>query len=249
MTSRRVRDAPENTRALPAGGETDELVASCLDDVHQLIVDLLPRVLDQRYSIRYKEDTSPVTAADLLIEQEVGDLLARSLPGVTVLGEESAPVTWTAEGYVAVLDPIDGTENFCSGLPEWGISLGIWRSGDHVASMLLLPELGRSLKSGDRVEPIQSRITGFSSSYSPAIATGIAEAGEYRVTGCAVYNIYNVIRGSFRRFVNPKGAYIWDLLPGAMLALEHGCTVLVDEEPYGGELLRADTPHRIEILH
>ena len=33
-------------------------------------------------------------------------------------------------------------------------------------------------------------------------------AEEYRVTGCAVYNLINVIRGSFCRFVNPKGAYV-----------------------------------------
>jgi myo-inositol-1(or 4)-monophosphatase len=210
---------------------------------------LLPVVNAQRYSISHKSDGSPVTDADLLIEREVGEQLAHHLAGVTVIGEESAPDEWSADGYVAVLDPIDGTENFCSGLPEWGVSLGVWKSGHHVASLLLLPELGHSLKTGDEIEPIRSRITGFSSSYSPEIGEGIAQAGEYRVTGCAVYNIYNVIRGSFRRFVNPKGAYIWDLLPGAMLALEHGCTVRVDEEPYGGELLRADTPHRIEILH
>ncbi len=212
------------------------------------MLDLLPTLIDQRYAITYKPDGSPVTDADLLVEREVGALLAERLPGIAVIGEESSPgLTPAVEGYVAVIDPIDGTENFCSGLPEWGTSLGIWHSGDHVASMLLLPELGHCLMTGDEIEPIRSRITGFSSSFSPEIASGIAEAGEYRVTGCAVYNIYNVIRGSFRRFVNPKGAYIWDLLPGAMLALEQGCTVQVDEEPYGGELLRADQPHRIEI--
>ena len=202
---------------------------------------MLPSLLDQRYAITYKPDGSPVTDADLLVEREVSRLLADRLPGIEVIGEESTPDLVPADGYVAVIDPIDGTENFCSGLPEWGMSLGVWKSGVHVASMLLLPELGRSLTTGDRFEPIRSRITGFSSSYSPEIAKGIADAGEYRVTGCAVYNIYNVIRGSFCRFVNPKGAYIWDLLPGAMLALEHGCTVRVDEEPYRGELLRAAT--------
>jgi myo-inositol-1(or 4)-monophosphatase len=115
--------------------------------------------------------------------------------------------------------------------------------------MLAMPELGERLITGDKLPKIHSRITGFSSSFCDEIAVGIRDSTEYRVTGCAVYNLFNVIRGSFCRFVNPKGAYIWDLLPGLMLALEHGCEVLLDEKPYYGEFLDPTRKYRVDIRH
>lgn len=75
----------------------------------------------------------------------------------------------------------------------------------------------------------------------------MSNPGEYRIFGCAVYNIYNVIRGSFKRFINPKGAYVWDILPGTMLAFEQGCRVLVDDAPYNGTYLDPSRKYRITI--
>ena len=67
--------------------------------------------------------------------------------------------------------------------------------------------------------------------------------------GCAVYNLYNVIRGSFARFTNPRGAHAWDLLPGLMLALEHKCDVEVEGKPYHGEFLEPGRKYRVDIRH
>ena len=64
---------------------------------------------------------------------------------------------------------------------------------------------------------LMSRITGFSSSMHPQITASLNEGGENRILGCAVYNLFNVARGAFARFVNPKGARVWDLLAGLML--------------------------------
>jgi myo-inositol-1(or 4)-monophosphatase len=239
----------ENRPPAAGAAERDE-VRSALVAVRDHVAGSLPAIEAERYSVSFKADGSPVTKADVALEAAITEILAERLPGLTMVGEESSPhAATTSDGFLAVLDPIDGTENFCSGLKEWGVSLGIWAAGRHVGSLLMLPELGESLMTGDQITPVRSRITGFSSSFCPEIATGIAEAGEYRVTGCAVYNIFNVIRGSFARFVNPKGAYVWDLLPGLMLALEHGCDVRLDEETYDGKLLSSDRTYRVDIRH
>lgn len=204
----------------------------------------------RRYEIQYKPDGSPVTSADVLMEGLIQSFLEERLPGLLFIGEESFDFKWkSSEGYLAILDPIDGTENFCSGLKEWGVSLSLWQGPVHLGSMLLMPELGESLKTGDSLLKLHSRITGFSSSYNEKIANGISQAIEYRVTGCAVYNLYNVIRGAFTRFVNPKGAYVWDLLPGLMLALEHNCEVLLNDQPYDGRLLDPTQKYRVDIQH
>lgn len=224
--------------------------AQALRDVRTLLRTLAPAIEARRYDIRYKADGSPVTGADVLIENEIRALLEQRFPGICFIGEESFDFEWSRnEGYVAIVDPVDGTENFCSGLKEWGVSLSLWHGTSHLASMLLMPELGEGLMTGDAIPKLHSRITGFSSSYNEEIAKGLALAAEYRVTGCAVYNLFNVIRGSFARFVNPKGAYVWDLLPGLMLALEHHCEVLLDDEPYDGQFLDPTRKYRVDIQH
>lgn len=222
----------------------DNLLRACLAAIESM----MPQIMERRFQIQYKPDGSPVTEADRFIEERLHALLQSRLPDLHFVGEESYDFQSGGQsGYFALLDPIDGTENFCSGLKEWGVSLGIWKDGVHQGSLLMMPELGEHLMTGDSIPALQSRITGFSSSYHDDIATGIRDAIEYRVTGCAVYNIYNVVRGSFARFVNPKGAYAWDLLPGIMLALEHGCLVRVNDADYHGQFLEPDRKYRVDI--
>lgn len=173
-------------------------VAPLLRDVRSLVEDSLPTLLGCRYDIRWKADGSPVTEADLLLERRIASLLDQHLPGLSLIGEESflegaAPAT--QQGWVAVLDPIDGTENFCSGLKEWGVSLSLWHEGEHAGSLLMLPELGESLTSGDSIVRVPSRITGYSSSMHPAILSGMARA-EKRGSSAAPSIIYSMWRAA-----------------------------------------------------
>ncbi len=221
-----------------------------LRDVADLITASLPVLQKRRFDISWKDDGSPVTQADIYLEAQIAALLKDRLASLTFIGEES----WQKGGdmdteWLAVLDPIDGTENFCSGLKEWGTSLSIWRAGKHAGSMLMMPELGEIMTTGNIPRVPQSRIVGFSSSFHPDIGQGLAQNPEGRIMGCAVYNLFNVIRGSFARFVNPKGAKSWDLLAGAALAHEARCDVLVNGEPYAGQFLDPDKNHRIDIRH
>lgn len=218
--------------------------------VKGLITDCLPAVQSMRYEVNWKEDGSPVTRADLLLEDRISALLRSELPNVQIIGEE----TWIngevdAEGWFAVLDPIDGTENFCSGLREWGTCLSIWRANEHFASFIGLPELGEYAWTGNITRVPRSRIVGYSSSYHLDIARGIADNRESRISGCAAYNLYNVARGSFSRFVNPKGAYSWDLLAGISLAKETGCEIYIDGKQYGNEFLEPNRKYCVDIQH
>ncbi len=232
--------------ALTTTTETRALLQSVAD----LVTANLPTILAGRRDITWKPDGSPVTTADVFVEQLVRDHLSARLPDLSFVGEESFEVGQSLAGRnLALLDPIDGTENFCSGLREWGVSLGLWRHGLHLGSLLMLPELGDQLMSGDRIVHERSRINGFSSSYNEEIGARIAEVRESRIFGCAVYNLYNVARGAFSRFSNPKGAYAWDLLPGLMLALEQGCDILVDGNRFDGQFLEPHRRYRVDVQH
>lgn len=83
----------------------------------------------------------PVTVADRAAERVMRDLLAERYPEHGILGEEFGSERVDAE-HVWVLDPIDGTRSFISGLPVWGTLIGLERHGRPVAGMMHQPFTG-----------------------------------------------------------------------------------------------------------
>ena len=223
-------------------------VRELLVDFKDLVVGVLPEVLERRTDVRLKSDGSPVTQGDVFLEERLRSLAIERLGEVDFVGEESYLKSSTSSAqWTVVVDPIDGTENFTSGLKIWGTSVSIWKNSQHYGSLILLPELGESLMTGDRIKLSRSRISGFSSSLNEDLVHAVVESGEARIFGCAVYNLLNVIRGSYKSFVNPVGAKSWDLIGGLQLALEHGCKVKVNDELYSGGYLEPAGKYRFEI--
>jgi len=207
-------------------------------DISDLIHENLDRILELRGERIAKEDGSYVTKGDLLCQDLIMGYF-RGLPErFEIVSEEidMAGFSYDEHKNYAVIDPIDGTENFTSGLKEWGISVAVYKQGKHYESMILLPELNIYISTGDPLPVYHSRIKGLSSSISKQLISSLKEDGEYRIMGCCVYNIYNVIVGSYEYFEH-RGAQTWDMLAGLNLALEHGADVFVDGERYHGEFL------------
>lgn len=217
------------------------------------IVDLIEKNKEEinklRYNIKIKKDGSPVTESDILIEELIKSHIKNQTENITFIGEESYNMNsiLNFNSPIAVIDPIDGTENFCSGLKIWGVGLSLWNCNKHLASLLYMPELNQKLISGDNIKPLQSRIHGFSSSLNEKTIQSIATQQESRIFGCSIYNLYNVITGSFRSFSNQKGAYIWDILPGLMLAVENNCIVKVNGKDFNGQFLNPNQKYCFEI--
>jgi histidinol-phosphatase len=80
----------------------------------------------------------PVTAADRAAEHAMRALIRRTFPDHGILGEEYGAERTDAE-YVWVLDPIDGTKSFISGMPAWGTLIGLMRFGEPVFGMMHQP--------------------------------------------------------------------------------------------------------------
>jgi histidinol phosphatase-like enzyme (inositol monophosphatase family) len=66
----------------------------------------------------------PVTAADRAAERAMRELLSLRRPDDAVFGEEEAGTEGTS-GLTWILDPIDGTRAFISGLPVWGTLIAL----------------------------------------------------------------------------------------------------------------------------
>ena len=89
----------------------------------------------------------PVTEADRGAEAAMRRLIAQTFPAHGVIGEEYGLDRPEAE-YVWVLDPIDGTKSFVSGLPTWGTLIGLMHHGQPVYGMMAQP-FTRERFSGD----------------------------------------------------------------------------------------------------
>jgi myo-inositol-1(or 4)-monophosphatase len=83
----------------------------------------------------------PVTAADRAAEQAIRALIRRNFPEHGIVGEEYGNERTDAE-YVWVLDPIDGTKSFISGMPAWGTLIALTRFGEPVFGMMHQPFIG-----------------------------------------------------------------------------------------------------------
>ncbi len=80
----------------------------------------------------------PVTEADRGAEAAMRRHITRHFPDHGIIGEEFGNEREDAD-YVWVLDPIDGTKSFISGLPVWGTLIGLNHHGHPCYGMMHQP--------------------------------------------------------------------------------------------------------------
>jgi histidinol phosphatase-like enzyme (inositol monophosphatase family) len=83
----------------------------------------------------------PVTEADRASEAIMRDMILQEFPDHGIVGEEFGDHNPGAS-HVWVLDPIDGTKAFISGLPTWGTLIGLKRDGTPLHGMMHQPFTG-----------------------------------------------------------------------------------------------------------
>ncbi len=85
----------------------------------------------------------PVTAADRAVEAAIRTGLGQAYPDSPILGEEAGFTPGSSE-WSWIIDPIDGTRAFISGVPAWGVLLGLLRDGKPVGGIMRQPYLGET---------------------------------------------------------------------------------------------------------
>lgn len=83
----------------------------------------------------------PVTEADRAAEAAIRALITEHFPEHGIMGEEYGNERLDHE-YLWVIDPIDGTRAFISGLPVWGTLIGLYRNGRAVLGLMDQPFTG-----------------------------------------------------------------------------------------------------------
>lgn len=126
---------------LSASGKTAEAVArACGQEA--------ARIVRRRFGRRPSHKVAKgrgnfVTETDLAVESAVLALLRREYPGHAVLSEETArEVERWREGWLWVVDPLDGTRNFARGIPIFAFSIALCRDGEPVLGLTQNPMTG-----------------------------------------------------------------------------------------------------------
>lgn len=83
------------------------------------------------FSVRIKEDRTPVTQADVECEQEIRRILCGTFPQHGFSGEETG-TTREHASHIWLVDPIDGTKGFVRQYPFFSTQIALMRDGDLV---------------------------------------------------------------------------------------------------------------------
>ena len=98
-------------------------------------------------TVDHKSDASPVTVADRNAEKRIRALISEKYPEHGIIGEEYGSERSDAE-FVWVLDPIDGTKSFISGVPLFATLIALLYKGRPVIGAIHQPVL-KQLVIGD----------------------------------------------------------------------------------------------------
>lgn len=212
---------------------------------------------DAEYEYEYKSRRDLVTDVDRTAERAVKSLLGDRFPDDVILGEESGQEGESTNRWI--VDPLDGTTNYCHGVPHYGVSIAFERDGridvgvvHHTPTDDTYTAVrgNGAYRNGTRLsvsttDTLDASLvgTGFSPGTEPderlldVLQSVVQRAHGIRRLGSATAELVAVAEGTldtyYRTDLSP-----WDTAAGILLVEEAGGTVTDFE---GGETNRRET--------
>jgi len=232
-----------------------DLVKEWVREAGQIALGYFNRVEGTR-----KPDRTLVSDADYAIEELLTGYVRTTYPSHGIVGEEG---TNEIHGeYTWAIDPLDGTRAFLSGLPVWGISIGLLWKGRPWAGVFHLPLLDDWYHSA---HPAKGAFWNDQPIHCPPpdgwdedslllipadahLQYDISFPGIMRAMGSAAAHLCYAARGSaLAVFLANPG--IWDVAAGAAIlrAAGGGIRYLAGPEVLAGEQL-GESPHLDPLL-
>jgi myo-inositol-1(or 4)-monophosphatase len=183
-----------------------------------------------------KANASPVTEADIVVDQFLKASLSGARPAYGWLSEETADDTRRLDcDRVFIVDPIDGTRGFIRGDDSWTISLAVVEHGQPIAGVVYAPARNEMFEAsrggGARLNgaPLIRRST---PGRGPVIPAPGAVHSELQAMGLdyvrgphlpsLAYRLVQVASGGLDATVVRRGAQDWDLAGAAVILAECG---------------------------
>jgi len=198
---------------------------------------------------RKRTPVDVVTEADREAEAAIAALIAAERPDDGFVGEEGSKATAAGSRRRWVVDGIDGTFNFVSGIPHWCVAVALESGGDVLAAAVHDPlrdehfsaarglgcqaagqpgavRRGRAL--GEALVATFLRTDKLAGARAAPVLAALAEnAGMLRMGGSGTLDLAWVAAGRIDGWAQPN-VDPWDWLPGRILVEEAGgrCRVL-----------------------
>lgn len=190
------------------------------------------------------EDKGPqdfVTEADRAVETHVRAQIEAAFPQDGILGEEHAPKP-SASGVTWVIDPIDGTANFISSIPQWCVAIaivaedrtqvGVIYDAVHDEMFAAIRGEGAQLNTERLICPEDGGFTrgaigiGFSSRTEQEAVLGVidgisARGGRFFRNASGALSLAYVSAGRLTGYIE-QHMHPWDCLAGQLLVSEAG---------------------------
>jgi myo-inositol-1(or 4)-monophosphatase len=186
----------------------------------------------------------PFSEADLRAEDTVREHLMRARPGYGFLGEEGGITHGSDTEHLWIVDPLDGTMNFLTGVPLWAVNIALARNGELLGGVTYAPmqeetfwaEKGR----GAYLNGVRMHVSKRATLAESVIGAGVPFVGKarhkqfahemltltprvaaVRRLGSGAIDMAYVACGRFDAFWEQE-VKPWDLAPGAILVAEAG---------------------------
>ena len=194
-----------------------------------------------------------VTDADVNAERVITDALMKRFPDALVIGEEAVSDNpgllegWSKSDKLAfVVDPIDGTFNFASGVASFGVMLAVVEAGETIAGIIhdpvgkdwIMAQKGAgailrrlngnesALKVAEPAGSVSQMIGSASWQYMPEPERSIVARNQAQCIGSVAYRCaaqeYRLLVGGHIHFALYNKLMPWDHLAGALITQEAG---------------------------
>jgi len=188
-----------------------------------------------------------VSEADRDVETLIRKEIATRFPEDGIVGEEHGTVEGSS-GYTWVIDPIDGTANFVSAIPQWCVILACVRDGETVIGVIRDPNSGETFKAAlGQGAYVNDRPISASDSTSIAVgSTGVGFNGRTAAT-----DVVNAVGA----LISKGGIFFRNASGGLMLAYAASGRLIGYIEPHmnawdclAGMLIATEAGNRMEEI-
>jgi myo-inositol-1(or 4)-monophosphatase len=230
------------------------------------------RHFNTKLDVRWKDGLSPVTNADIEVDDYLRNFLTAARPDYGWLSEETADSPdRLAARRTFVVDPIDGTRAFMAGKDVWCVSIAIVENSRSVAACLNCPVRGEEYTalpgSGARMNGIaMKRLEKQPLIRMSAAKPILAALPEAFAAKCAfqptvpslAYRIALIAAGVLDATIVKPDSHDWDIAAselilrecgGALLDLNGNTPLFARENPAHGVLIAASNPVASSLLH
>ncbi len=196
---------------------------------------------DLGLKINHKDGGSPVTNADVAVDEMLKSVLLAARPDYGWLSEETPDTAdRLSRRRIFVVDPIDGTVAFMKAQPWWCVPIAVVEDGRPVAAVIHVPATGETY---DATEGGGARLNGRPISASDVTtlddAAVLADARlmegphwpepwppmRYEKRNALAYRMALVASGAFDAAIALTPKWDWDVCAGALIATEAGARV------------------------